>query len=311
MSLSTFVTASQLLSSAATSHQQRVQAEQTIRLHFLHARPVESSLHVLIEVCVSPASTTEEAKLLALVTLRDIFLQRHSEVELKRLSDDVVNRLLSMLVNKDAAATTNGAFERSLRQVTAVLCKLQLLNHAADQIRSPATGLGALMGGLASHDTLPAVRQTAAIKLLREVIGELSAPHGGLSLEIHESCHRAFEVSLLEPALNAAVLRVHKISHVITVQSPHRGISQMRERLVPLLTESLWLLHGIAAWDYRWHGNPNVTSKLAKLRPPAAWNSILLQQNLLGLVLRLFASLRNDAGISEACKAFFSGLCRS
>ena len=137
------------------------------------------------------------------------------------------------------------------------------------------------------------------------MINELSNPHGGLPLEIHERCHRVFESLVLQSALDIAVVRVHKITHLVCAQSPHRGMNQMQTRLLPLLTESLLLLQGILEWDFLWHGNPNAMSSQLKLKPPAGWKTMLLQQNLYGCVHRVFLSFRSNARISRVCKTIF------
>ena len=58
-------------------------------------------------------------------------------------------------------------------------------------------------------------------------------------------------------------------------------MNQMQTRLLPLLTESLLLLQGILEWDFLWHGNPNAMSSQLKLKPPAGWKTMLLQQKIL------------------------------
>ena len=117
MSVSSFAEASNILSSSASSQRQREQAEQVIRLQFLHANPVGNSVSVLMEACASKL-TELQTKLLALVTLRDVFLKRHDEVEVKSMLGHVINMLLGMLIiNKDEnISTSSTAFKRNLKK---------------------------------------------------------------------------------------------------------------------------------------------------------------------------------------------------
>ena len=308
--VASFSSASQVLSSGSSSHQQRSFAEQSIRAHFLHSENANCSMSALMEACLSN-SFAEQAKVLALVTIRDTFLLRHLEADHSKTCSVILNRLLQILINENTA-THSGMFERSLRQCTAVICKLQLLTKSTNNKKNEVnahniatSGVGTLINGLLSHESLSVEHQIKAIKLIRAVVGELSNPHGGLSLETHEICHRRFESLLLEPTLRIAVTRISKIGHVLCSQSPHKGTNQMRIHLIPLLVESLWLLQEIVSWDFRWHGNPNVTSLLPKFRPPSSWKSVLLNEKLLEQVNRVFVSFRGEGGVSEASEAFF------
>ncbi len=292
-----FARASNVLASATSPPADRARAE--AHLQGIAALGDPAQVVALVKsVCSAAPAAPEHSKFHAICLLRDLFLRRHAEPAARACVDGALAWLMNGLLNSGAAAV--GPLVRALRQCAAVLCKLQLM-------AGPAFTSGAVVSvcdGLQSQSGLSAERQCAAMQLLCGVMGELSEPHGGLSLEAHEQCHRAYQrAGLLDRTLQAALTRVQRTYHAVAQQSPHRGSGQLRDRLMPLLTASMRLLQRCLAWDFRWHGSPAVTSTLPKLRPPAGWKGVLLQQNVAGLVARVCLSLGNVDDIREAAEA--------
>ena len=195
-----------------------------------------------------------QTKFHSLIAVRELFLRRHQELS-SQLLQPTLSFLLTGLFNSNTN-TTPATITRTLTQTVAVLLKLSLLQQQQPLLTQVL------------QMTPPSTTQ---LNILVNLLQQLSRPHGGLTLEIHEQCHTKFMGNYLNRAMEIAVTVVSQISNNNNNNNTNASSSSQE-----LISIGLKVLSEVLGWDFKYHGSTTITSTKPKLQPPLSWRSSII-----------------------------------
>ena len=241
------VNASEVLSSPSSPTHARSTANDTLqRLWTRDANELITSATTILQ-----SDYPVQAKFHALIAVRELFLRRHHELQ------NLLTPTLSFLLNGmfSSAPTTPATVLRTLINTNATLLKLSLLSTQEDQSQL-------LTQMLSMQPT------EISLNLLTHLLQQLSRPHGGLTLEVHEICHQRYQQQFLNQTLTIAagsVVAATPTTAPPTTATPTTATPTTAAAGMRLLSEVL-------GWDFRFRGSPtSLTSTLPTFCPPESW----------------------------------------
>jgi hypothetical protein len=214
------------------------------------------------------------SKFHALLAIRDLFLRRHEELV------EVIPNTTSFLLNGIFSSNCPATVQRTLVLTVATLLKLLLLPPRQQQQQQQHQHL---------HTLLKMTNSSKSLNILVTLLQQLSQPHGGLTLEIHEKCHEQYGKLYLE-------------------QTMHLAINIIQQKNIDEITlAALSLLSEVLAWDFRFCGSSTtMQTSLPIFCPPAHWGPSLLNMNV--LLIHCRNTLQPAKSIVDECLLNLAGL---
>jgi hypothetical protein len=286
------VNASETLSNPASPTHARSAANDALQNLWTHNSDelIQSAQHIL----TNPQYPLQ-SKFHSLIAIRELFLRRHQELHAS------IAPTLSFLLNGLFAAANSmpATISRTLVNTVASLLKLTLLQQQQQQQQQQQLQQQQHHHQQQQHQQqqqqcqlltqlLQTSPSTTSLNILVALLQQLSRPHGGLTLEIHEQCHQGF-------------VNNHFLSRTMEVAV---GVVKL-DTTDELAAIALRLLSEVLAWDFRFRGSPNVTSTLPRLCPPSSWRPALL---ILGEILvRKRDAMATMSDVVDECLLNLSG----
>ena len=244
--------ASETLSNPSSPTHARRAAQNCLANLWKNSHPDEL-LQSAQQILQSPQQPTT-SKFHALLAIRDLFLRRHEDI------NDRISSVTSFLLNGIFASNNNSpaTIIRTLIITVATCLKLLLLpQHAQQQATQQATQQQAQQAQQFMHTLLTMTDSSQSLNILVVFLQQLSKPHGGLTLEIHETCHKTYALLYLDRTMLLA-------SNIV-----------QQNRTDEIGLAALGLLSEILAWDFRFQGSCTLSS-LPIFSPPESWKPSLL-----------------------------------
>ena len=308
-----FQQASTVVASGNVTAEQRQQADRWISGVWT-ASP--STLLPVVKKLCENAQVADFVKVHALQALLTFFLRRHEEQVVFSQLNDILIWILNFLGVRNAESISS-VVSRQVAHTSALLLKMSLLlvKHPDDTPRPPS--VQRLEEVLKIMETSVALcanydQTNMFADLIKRLVIELSEPHGGISVEKHEKCHRLFhKMGFLRSVLALTLQKVNAHSVSLSTHSPHRGSRALRESTISSLLGSLALLDVTLRWNFvfRPDFSPSDTTMI-KTCAPKSWGNILFnsEYNIVDVLARIYVASVIPEEARRSCEEIFLSL---